>query len=468
MVAQDVSSDRSLMQIIVDFILGRLAGVDGGKPTIEALENWVFAELMTIGCLVMGQVFVMADSDDEVVVDGVRWKPKERVMKRFMTRFGEIEVPRWVHQPTRNGHTRAFVEERLGIVAGFMTPSCAKLAVVLSADLSTRDSSSFFKLLGGMVPSRSTIQRLIHRVGGAWEEHRLDIEQLLRDEFEPPKEAVTVAVMLDGVMVDTVDSEREALKEAARSRGQKIGGPVGYKEASGGALSFYDEEGNRLLTRRFSRMPEANKATLKDTLRKELEHVRSLRPDLRVLAISDGAPNNWDFLESLRPDYQIVDFYHTVEHIKRRLDNALGPGTLENQQQLKELRVLLRDTPDGHKAVFARLTEIEKRAGKHRERKESGRGAQPTFYERHAGRMEYAAFKQKNLPIGSGVIEGTVRHIVVDRLRRTGMRWSELGGQAILSLRTAVKNGDFGTAWSHLIKLATLVDVPFFRRVGLI
>jgi len=40
-------------------------------------------------------------------------------------------------------------------------------------------------------------------------------------------------------------------------------------------------------------------------------------------------------------------------------------------------------------------------------------------------------------PIGSGVVEGACRHLVKDRVERTGMRWRIAGAQAILSLASA-------------------------------
>jgi hypothetical protein len=39
-------------------------------------------------------------------------------------------------------------------------------------------------------------------------------------------------------------------------------------------------------------------------------------------------------------------------------------------------------------------------------------------------------------PIASGVIEGACRHVVKDRLERTGMGWTVAGAQAMLSLRS--------------------------------
>ena len=45
--------------------------------------------------------------------------------------------------------------------------------------------------------------------------------------------------------------------------------------------------------------------------------------------------------------------------------------------------------------------------------------------------------------IGSGVAEGACRHLVKDRLERTGMRWTVPGAQALLHLRAIYLNGDW-------------------------
>ena len=44
-------------------------------------------------------------------------------------------------------------------------------------------------------------------------------------------------------------------------------------------------------------------------------------------------------------------------------------------------------------------------------------------------------FLARGYPIASGVIEGACRHVVKDRLERTGMSWTRPGAQAMLNLR---------------------------------
>ena len=50
-------------------------------------------------------------------------------------------------------------------------------------------------------------------------------------------------------------------------------------------------------------------------------------------------------------------------------------------------------------------------------------------------------------PIASGVIEGACRHLINDRLDITGARWSLLGAEAILKLRSIKSSGDFENYW---------------------
>lgn len=65
--------------------------------------------------------------------------------------------------------------------------------------------------------------------------------------------------------------------------------------------------------------------------------------------------------------------------------------------------------------------------------------------------MRYADALQDGLPIATGVIEGACRHVVKDRMDRTGARWSLTGAEAVLRLRAVRASGDFDEYWEfHL------------------
>ncbi len=82
-----------------------------------------------------------------------------------------------------------------------------------------------------------------------------------------------------------------------------------------------------------------------------------------------------------------------------------------------------------------------------------GRGdveREPEFFRKNRSRMRYRALKDRNLPIGSGVVEAANESIVCKRFKGSGMRWSVEGGQAIMTFRALIPSGRFGRAWNAL------------------
>ena len=62
------------------------------------------------------------------------------------------------------------------------------------------------------------------------------------------------------------------------------------------------------------------------------------------------------------------------------------------------------------------------------------------YFENNRERMRYDRYLAAGYPIASGVIEGACRHVVKDRLERTGMHWTVAGAQAMLQLRCIAIN----------------------------
>ena len=65
------------------------------------------------------------------------------------------------------------------------------------------------------------------------------------------------------------------------------------------------------------------------------------------------------------------------------------------------------------------------------------------FLEKNLHRMHYDEYLQAGYPIATGVIEGACRHVIKDRMERSGMRWKVPGAQAMLQLRAIQANGDW-------------------------
>ena len=64
-----------------------------------------------------------------------------------------------------------------------------------------------------------------------------------------------------------------------------------------------------------------------------------------------------------------------------------------------------------------------------------------------AAYLDYPAALAAGWPVATGVIEGTCRYLVADRMDITGARWSVEGAEAILKLRAMRCNGDFDDYW---------------------
>jgi len=57
--------------------------------------------------------------------------------------------------------------------------------------------------------------------------------------------------------------------------------------------------------------------------------------------------------------------------------------------------------------------------------------------------LDYPSALRAGWPLATGVIEGTCRYLVADRMDITGARWSLHGAEAILKLRALRSNDDF-------------------------
>ena len=192
------------------------------------------------------------------------------------------------------------VDESLGLVDDYLTRPAAELGLLMMGHCTAREAAAFFAKIGGMTPSVSTLQRLTRTMHERWETLGPETLDSIRDAEGVPHEAVSASVSLDGVMVPLRAGE-DGRAEAS------------WREAACGTVSFHDARGERLKTLYLGRMPESGKVTLKAQLASEVAHIRQLRPDVRIVAIADGAADNWTFLETLSPETEVIDFWVVSE-----------------------------------------------------------------------------------------------------------------------------------------------------------
>ena len=281
----------------------------------------------------------------------------------YLTSAGPVRVERNLYAD-RSGGGRALcpLERRAGVIRGYWTPRAAQLATWVTAHLVPGEAEQLFGRLGGMTPSRSTLDRLPKELSERWERQRAEFEQSLRLTEEVPQEAVIVAVSLDGVMVPMKAGQRKEKRAAAAAAGKPTRGPAGYCEAACATVTVYDHERAPLHTVRMGRMPESKKAPIKGMLCDELAAVVAARPELEIVAVADGARDNWRYFDRELPGAaQIADFYHAVEHLGVALASAYGEGSTRHKSQFKKLRYVLEYEAGGIDKVIRSLRHLRDR-----------------------------------------------------------------------------------------------------------
>ena len=433
------------------------------KETFEAFEKRLHGQLQEVERELLAEDLARADVDAPgVVVEGTAYRRVLRAEETYMTAAGPVRVERTLYKDRTDEGERAIVpmELKAGIVGGFWTPMAAQQAAWVVAQMTPQTAEEMFARLGNMAPSKSSMDRLPKLLGEKWKDDRKEFEETLRQAMVIPDEAVTVMASLDGVLAPMKDGEAVQKRAETAARGQIAKGPAGYREVGCATLSFCDQEGKCLLAVRMARMPEPHKASLKDALKAELAMALEKRPDLRLVKGADGANDNWTFLHKELPQGdEVVNFFHAAEHLNAAVAEAYGDRTVEARRRFNDLRHVLLEEEGGVKKVIRSLVHLR---DKHPRRRRIA--TELEYFRKRQRRMMYAEMKAQGLPIGTGVIEAACKTLVTQRLKQSGMRWGQEGGQAILNLRGWAQSERFDQAWA-LIAATFRAEVTLLNGV---
>ena len=296
-----------------------------------------------------------------------------------------------------------------------------------------------------MTPSAAHLDRLPRAIQAVVDKDRLEIEETIRqaDILPAASSVALIMVSLDGVMTP--------MKDAPRIPGLKKDdvGPKGHKEAACATVSLFDQNGDRLHTIRFGRMPESKKPTLQQQLKDELQHVLTRYPLAKVQAVADGAEENWRILSEIALGLGIemektLDYYHAMEYVAEAFKLATGKDT---QAETKHWGEVLRTEPNGVESLIAA---IESRVNLAKGETQEKIQKKLNYIVNHKDMMPYAQLLAAKKPIGSGIQEAACKTLVSQRMKNSGMTWSQAGGQAIITLRGFYQSERWDNAWKVL------------------
>jgi hypothetical protein len=156
---------------------------------------------------------------------------------------------------------------------------------------------------------------------------------------------------------------------------------------------------------------------------------------------NDGAPWMWERLDWVTKRLGLkaeqvskgLDWRHAVHHISLALE-TLVPGP-ERKRVFKKLRKWLKSG-----AWQKVVDELVARAASANLPAGSTAWTDIDFLDRHGrtGHMNYATFRHRGLPCGSGAIESAIRRVINLRLKGNSIFWEAENAEAMLLLRSLV------------------------------
>jgi hypothetical protein len=404
-------------------MLAKLISVEGTKVkielTIELSESMLESEgkiqesLNEAGCIATRESMKHLDRDGSAIeLGGKTWRTKGQQEKTYQTPYGEVVVARHVYQSAGGGKTYCPMERNARIIVT-STPMFAKQISSKMANGVAREVKRDLRENHGREVALSYIQNLSEAVGSIVQAKEEG------ENYEPPEIDVkieSVGIGLDGTCMLMCEN--------------------GWREAMVGTISLYDGEGERQHTIYLGATPEYGRKRFLERLEREISQTKARYPKATYVGIADGAESNWKFLNE-HTEEQILDFYHASGYLGI-LAEVLHPKQIAEQEQwLKtschQLKHELGSAENLYKQMVKAIGEKELT-----ETVKEKLQASITYFRNHLTQMDYAQFRQKDYPIGSGVTEAACKTLVKQRLCCSGMRWKEKGASIILSLRALV------------------------------
>jgi hypothetical protein len=169
-----------------------------------------------------------------------------------------------------------------------------------------------------------------------------------------------------------------------------------------------------------------------------------------VVFLADGAPWIWERLSwvaqrvGLRQGQweSVLDFWHAAQHVGL----ALAHVPIADKARRKVYRTLRKWLLGGK--AWETTQELRRLGETH--------GVSPamegdvSYLEKHEDhcRMDYARYRRRGLPIGSGAVESAVRRVINLRVKGPGLMWKEKNAEGMVLLRAAVLSG----RWEELLE----------------
>jgi len=361
--------------------------------------------------------------------------------RELQSRLGPIRLKRWWHHCWKCGRGWSPPDQALGLVAYQQTSTgLARWEAALGAVTTFREAARLLGDLAGVEVGSETLRTQAERIGTELEGQQRAAMAEVDQTHEPPAGEHDPApgllvIETDGVMVRYRDRHLDGTPVEGDWHEVKVGLAGGWQPRRLGQPSYVAA---REPAAAFARRLGAEAAR-----RGALDVVKwhpwdgtpaELRP---VVVLGDGAKWIWEHVATLFGEErtEIVDWYHASEHIWTVAKAVHGDDTPQTKAWAKTALDHLWQTGPKPVVEWLDATRPGSTAAGAVVQRERG------YFSTNAKRMQYPAFRERHLPIGSGAVEASAKHLVQQRMKRAGSRWSDLGARAILDLRCHLLSG---------------------------
>lgn len=183
----------------------------------------------------------------------------------------------------------------------------------------------------------------------------------------------------------------------------------------------------------------------------------------KTIFLSDGSQHILERQRRFFPDaIPCLDWCHATEYIWTACGcfNKERSKKLKNSAQWLKKRMLSGDIEGVIEFLQKKFADIPKKGPGNKGRRERLEKT-INYLDKNKDRLQYAELKKAGLPIGSGVVEGTIRNLVRQRLDCSGMRWGLDRSEHVLHLRCVFLNNQWDAFAQHLnSKNLTLPSQP--------
>lgn len=432
-------------------------GCAGGGGGLEAVELAIRAAMLALGGCLLEQLLAADRGHRGPNVDCGRGHEAGFVAyraKTIDTVLGPVALRRaWYHCPTcRHGHAPR--DEQLGVAGTSATPGLRKMIDLAGATVPFAPAGRLLSDLAGLAVNAKRVQRTAETDGqgaAALIEARaaaIRARTLIPLPPSPLPDILYTAIDGTGVPMTSAETQDRPAKTArpdrrggtlpddgrARTREVKLACLFTQSTLDDKHRPVRDPASTSYLAS-FAPAPEFAHLVEAEARRRGSEHIRQL------VVLGDGAAWIWNLATKILPAAtQIVDIYHAREHL-HALAATLAFIVTDPQQWLKER---LDELDAGNiEAIITAAREYDLVGIKATDRDKALH-----YFETNTLRMRYGHYRQLGLFTGSGTVEAGCKAVIGQRLKLSGMRWTQPGATGILTLRAQQASNQWDEIWT--------------------